>query len=244
MKTYNIRKIELEQTDSTNTYAATLPVPAADEIVVVSTPRQTAGRGQRGNSWESEAGKNLTFSMMCSPVFIRPARQFSLLQAEALAVYDVLADIVPDVSIKWPNDIYIGSRKVSGTLIECEVENDVLKRAILGTGVNVNQHRFTSDAPNPVSLIMETGKEWNCKILLDSIIRRFVYYYAILASGRDVQIAYIASLFRRTGMHPYHDAKQQFMAEFVNVEADGHLLLRDSAGKMRRYAFKEVTFEL
>ena len=107
MKAYNIRKIRLKETDSTNHYAATLPVPGNEDMVIVIAENQTAGKGQGGTFWESEKGKNLTFSIMCAPQFLKPKMQFAILQAQSLALYDVVSAIVDGVSIKWPNDIYI-----------------------------------------------------------------------------------------------------------------------------------------
>lgn len=242
MNAYDISRIHLDEIDSTNLYAASLPAPRENEMVVITADMQTAGRGQRGNSWESEKGKNITFSIMCAPSFIRPAAQFSLLQAQALALYDVIGSLIPDVSIKWPNDIYAGNRKISGTLIECEIDNGKISKAIIGTGINVNQRTFLSDAPNPTSLAIETGCEFDTAAILNAVVGRFTVYYEMLRSNVCIQKTYRNALYRRESFFTYHDNAGFFTAEIAGIEPDGHIVLRDSEGRKRRYAFKEVAF--
>jgi BirA family biotin operon repressor/biotin-[acetyl-CoA-carboxylase] ligase len=136
------------------------------QFTVVTADFQSAGRGQRGNSWESEPGKNLLMSMLYYPeVTIRPQEQFRISKAVAVATVEVLEDMLasvphPEVCIKWPNDIYIGNGKVAGVLIENTIaDGGRIAMSIIGIGLNVNQLEFRSDAPNPVSLIQYLGME-------------------------------------------------------------------------------------
>ncbi len=218
-----------------------------DEIggmTLVVAESQTAGRGQQENKWESEAGSNLTFSLLCHPTFVKASRQFVLSQCMALAIWKSLRKIAENVSIKWPNDIYIGDRKVSGTLIECDLSGKEIENCIIGVGVNVNQTQFLSDAPNPVSLKQITGTDYDRDSLLDSIIAEFLILYEQIKNDgyETIRNEYMQHLYRREGMHKYADVRGDFMAEIADIEPTGHLVLRFENGNTCRYEFKEVKF--
>lgn len=237
-----MRVIRLDTVDSTNTY---LHAYLGDEDVVVVTARhQTAGRGQGGNRWEDAEGQNLLFSIQIHPVEVAIDHQFVLAMAEALALKRALDAYADGMELKWPNDIYHRDRKLSGTLIETAVSGGRLKRMIMGTGINVNQRRFTSDAPNPVSLSQITGSDESIDCLLERILQAFDDYYRRVLDGDYVGISreYHEALYRRKGFYRYRDADGEFDAELVGVAYDGRLSLRDSEGRQRSYAFKEVEF--
>ena len=242
---YTFSYYYVPRTTSTNDLAFTLPLPKETEIQIISAEEQTAGRGQGNSSWESESGKNLTFSIVCRAEFVEPSKQFCVLQAAALAVRHVLAKICDDVTIKWPNDIYIGNKKASGTLIQCDMENGKTRRMVIGVGLNVNQETFTSNAPNPVSLHNVVNHELNRDDLLHSIAERFAVEYDDLRFGvNGIRKRYTSHLFRNEGSHEYKDKNGTFAATFAKVEDDGHLVLRDNKGTERVYGFKEVEFVL
>ena len=226
--------VHIAQTNSTNQW---LREQGGEEDMVVWADYQTAGRGQGSNHWESERGKNLTFSMLIHPQGIPANRQFSISMAVSLAICEALGQHIGDLSIKWPNDIYWRNGKICGILIENTLHGTMIRDCIIGVGLNVNQRTFQSDAPNPVSLWQICEYETDCKLLLKGILRSFGKYL-----GQDVKEQYISMLYRRRGFHPYADQQGAFMAEIVDVEDDGHLLLRDDNGVQRRYAFKEVTY--
>jgi BirA family biotin operon repressor/biotin-[acetyl-CoA-carboxylase] ligase len=228
------RLLHIDETDSTNRWLKEHP---SEQDTVVWTDFQTAGRGCGTNSWESERGKNLLFSMLCHPTDIAANRQFRLSMAVSLAICEALGQFIGDVSIKWPNDIYWRDGKICGILIEHTLKGNMIKESIIGVGLNVNQRTFHSDAPNPVSLWQITEQETDCEQLLRDILDRFTKRV-----GQELKPEYMSMLYRRRGYHPYADGKGAFMAEIDDVEDDGHLLLRDEAGLMRRYAFKEVQF--
>lgn len=237
-----MRVIRLDTVDSTNTY---LHAYRGDEDVVVATARhQTAGRGQGGNQWEDAEGQNLLFSIQIRPVEVAIDHQFVLAMAEALALKRALDAYADSMELKWPNDIYHRDRKLSGTLIETAVSGGRLKRMILGTGINVNQRRFTSDAPNPVSLSQITGSDESIDHLLERILQAFDDYYRRVLEGDYAGISreYHEALYRRKGFYRYRDGDGEFDAELVGVAYDGRLSLRDSEGRQRSYAFKEVEF--
>lgn len=244
----------LEETDSTNTYIRQVAskqqqgdqpqdTPSA-RYQVVTAAYQSAGRGQGSNSWESERGKNLLFSILCHPVWIPITGQFILSEAIALAIRDALACYDSHFTIKWPNDIYWNDKKICGILIENTLGGGHIKDCILGVGLNVNQSAFHSDAPNPVSLYQILGHEVDCKALLQDILKRFDANIQATLNGSYAAIIgnYTSWLYRLHGFYPYRDGNGEFEAAIVEVEDDGHLVLRDREDRIRRYAFKEVEF--
>lgn len=228
--------IHIDETDSTNRW---LREHGGEEDMVVWADYQTAGKGQGSNTWESERGENLLFSILFHPDGVLANRQFSISMAISMAVVETLSQQIGNLSVKWPNDIYWQNAKIGGILIENRLSGQTIKDSIIGVGINVNQREFHSDAPNPVSLWQIHGHETNREQLLHDILDRFSRYME-----RDVRDDYMRMLYRRKGFHPYSDADGTFMAELIDVEEDGHLLLRDDNGKERRYAFKEVAFIL
>ena len=227
------KNIHIDETDSTNRW---LKENGSGNMVVVAD-YQTAGRGCGTNTWESERGKNLLFSILVHPVEVPVTKQFHISMAISLAILDSLEQYIGDVSIKWPNDIYWRNGKLGGILIENRLQGGRIKDCIIGIGLNVNQKQFQSNAPNPVSLFQIYGEETDREQLLGAILSRFELYLQ-----QDVRSRYLSCLYRRKGYHPYIDQDGTFMAEIVDVEDDGHLLLRDDNGRDRRYAFKEVQF--
>lgn len=226
--------IHIEETDSTNRW---LRNHDSKEKTVVVADYQTAGRGCGNNTWESENGKNLLFSLLFRPDNIAVTRQFHISMAISLAICEALDQHIGDVSIKWPNDIYWRNGKICGILIENSVQGGIIRDSIAGVGLNVNQRVFHSNAPNPVSLWQICEQETDCEALLSDILQRFD---ALL--GSDIRHRYLSRLYRREGFHPYADANGAFMAEINDVLDDGHLVLHDDNGNERRYAFKEVQF--
>lgn len=237
--------IELDETASTNTWLREHPdIPHA---TVVTTRRQTAGRGQRGNTWESEPGANLTFSILMRPTAIPPSRQMAISRATAIAIARWLDSYVPagiEIAVKWPNDIYAGDRKICGILIEHVLACGRIERSVIGAGININQKRFLSDAPNPVSLTQLTGEEYPLDRMLAEVTRAIIDLVEAenQAGGTLTADDYRARLWRRDGYHPYSDARGRFMARIIDVAPDGMLTLQRTDGTLSTYAFKEVSF--
>ena len=242
--------VALDETDSTNQYCLDHLAELSEgpdgpvAMAVVTAEYQTAGRGQGSNSWESEAGQNLLFSIVCHPVWLPIRAQFIISECVALAVADAVGQYVDNIKVKWPNDIYHGDRKLCGILIENRLHGGHFSDCILGVGLNVNQLSFHSDAPNPVSLRQIVGHEIDRDTLLRDIIARFDQYLQATRSANyaGISAAYMASLYRGSGFHPYRDAEGEFEGAIVEVEDDGHLVMRDRTGGIRTYAFKEVEF--
>jgi BirA family biotin operon repressor/biotin-[acetyl-CoA-carboxylase] ligase len=176
-------QIKLPSCHSTNQTAADLLAekdPA--EGVVIITRNQTAGKGQRGNTWESQAGKNLTCSIILKPTFLPITQQFELTVISSLAIVKTLDDLgLPNAHIKWPNDIYFGDAKIAGILIENIVRSNYLDYSILGIGLNVNQQQFKVDGAT--STRIELDRELDLDIVLDRLLQRIAQYYGLLKSG-------------------------------------------------------------
>lgn len=208
---------------------------------------QTAGRGQRGHSWESRAGENLTFSVVLEPHFLPVAEQFMLLEAVALALYDFFAELGVDTKIKWTNDIYVGDKKAVGILIEHSYSGGKLSRTIVGIGINVNQREFSADIPNPVSLALLTDKNYDREALLKQFEKCLSCRYSQLRNGEwgELQTDYHSVLYRRDKKHTYALADgTRFEGVIRGVKPTGDLIVEWEDGKQRSYLFKEIEFVL
>lgn len=244
---FPFRFIHLNETSSTNSYLQTLcSQQPVEELTTVITDFQTAGRGQRGNTWESQIGKNLLFSFVLFPKFLEARRQFLISQIISLAIKDELDIYTTDISIKWPNDIYWKERKICGMLIENDLMGKLINQSIAGIGININQEAFFSQAPNPVSLLQITQKEYDIFTILKNIMIRIQDYYTLLQQNQVELIAnrYKESLFRKNGLYLYRDVNGIFLARIVQVEPEGRLILEDEGLKKRDYMFKEVEYIL
>ena len=235
--------IRLAETNSTNNYLREQCAKARlPEGSLVIADFQTAGKGQVGNSWESEAGKNLMFSLLLYPDFLPANRQFLISQIASLSVKETLEGYTDSITVKWPNDIYWKDRKICGMLIENDLSGVHLDCSVIGIGLNINQEIFRSDAPNPVSLAQITGKTYDREEVLARFLRIFFNYYFLLLQEKEEEIraAYIAALYHGDGYYSYIDATGRFDACIHAIEPTGHLILRLPDGERRRYAFKEV----
>lgn len=174
--------VVLPECPSTNTLAAEMSQAGqAGEGTVIITHHQTLGRGQRGNTWESGKGLNLTFSVILHPVFLKISDQFLLNKAIALGVHDVVKNYAENVRVKWPNDIMIGNKKVCGMLIENQLVGEKLSRSIAGIGINVNQKDFSSPTASSVSLY--SGKDIDLARMFDELMRALEWRYLELKRG-------------------------------------------------------------
>ena len=258
--------IHIDETDSTNRWLrAYMQAPrplvpegsypeSGEQAVVVVAEYQTAGKGCGENSWESERGKNLTFSVLLHPTEISANCQFRISEAVSVALCETIerlfrplspADSSPDsgeqeVTIKWPNDIYVGDRKICGILIENQLRGRLISDSIVGIGLNVNQTEFRSDAPNPVSIAQITGQEEDREALLQAFLQQLSVTMEM--EPEALMAAYRSRLYRREGYHRFSDSRGAFEAKVMNVLEDGRLVLLDTHGTARMYAFKEVRF--
>lgn len=239
--------IRLDEVDSTNSYVERNARHMAHGDTVTART-QTAGRGQRGNTWESEPGANLTFTMLLCPD-IEASRQFAISEAFSLCVCDALKEICGvECRVKWPNDIYAGDGKICGILISHALQGKRILHTVAGAGININQLRFLSDAPNPVSVRQITGLVHDPDAILALLAGRIEKETDRLASEEyraELHRRYMRSLWRGDGqMYPFMDTEtgERFAARVTDVEPSGHLVLTDAAGNHRRFAFKEVAW--
>ncbi|MBR5331744.1 MAG: biotin--[Muribaculaceae bacterium] len=237
--------IHLDSIGSTNTYLAgrAIDLPHA---TVVSTYCQTAGRGQRGNTWESQPNKNLSFSVLLRPNNIIARQQFYISEAVSVAIINTLTRYITNhrVAIKWPNDIYVDDHKICGILIENTLCGMNISQSIVGVGLNVNQREFISDAPNPISIINYIDKELSLDDLLeevtDEIVATFDHYDAT-QSFDTLHKEYCEKLWRNDGYYTYSTPQgEKFDARIADVAPDGILTLCDTQENSRSFAFKEV----
>lgn len=244
----DIEIIRLGRVDSTNNYLrAYIPHSEDERFTVVTAEYQSDGRGQGANKWESREGENLLFSILVHPLRLPLRQQFLLSQAGALALKEAINKYIPeDVTLKWPNDIYYKDSKLSGTLIETCLGAGHIKDFIWGVGLNVNQKQFESDAPNPISLYQILGKAVDKETLLQEIIATFRKYYDWIEQGAygDISAMYHEALYRRKGFYRFRDKEGEFEGAIIEVEDDGHLILRTRQGEIRGYLFKEIEFVL
>lgn len=237
----------VDEIDSTNNYMKSLLLKQkVKEGTIISADFQTGGRGQRGNGWMSENGKNLLFSIVLYPDAVKANEQFLISQVVSLAVADFLRKYTDGITIKWPNDIYWRENKICGILIENAIEGDKIKESVCGIGINLNQESFDDSLPNPVSLKQITGEYYKQSIMLGEVRELLFSYYEQLRRGEMQIIAenYRDSLFRKTGYHLFNDNTNDFIARIKDVASDGTLVLQTKSGDERRFAFKEVRYVL
>lgn len=239
--------IYVDEADSTNTMLA----KAASDFehgTALAAHCQSAGKGQRGNRWEAEPWKNLTFSILLRPKAILASHQFELLQVVAISIVKVLRSQLDtdEIYIKWPNDIYYRDKKICGILIENTLSGAGIERSVVGIGINVNQDKFLSDAPNPVSMKQIAGHAFDLDDLLEHFVTQVVCdfdKYESTLNSTQLAARYRFMMWRGEGFWPYIDnlTGQRFEARIAAVAPIGHLTLADHDGKVRTYAFKEIT---
>lgn len=237
--------IYVEEMDSTSSYLRNIGTDTLSDGTTVYTGFQTAGRGQRGNSWESEKGENLTFSTVLFPKNIKPEDQFLISQITSLAIRDVLSEYTDHITIKWPNDIYWKDKKITGMLIENDIMGYNITQSILGIGININQTKFKSNAPNPVSLKQITGTDYDIAAILKKILQNLSDYYTGLKNPinrEEIKTRYKKSLYRREGFYKFADKDSTFSACIADIEETGLLVLKTKSGDIRKYGFKEIKY--
>jgi BirA family transcriptional regulator, biotin operon repressor / biotin---[acetyl-CoA-carboxylase] ligase len=237
----------LENLPSTNSYSASLiRENEVMEGTIVYTNYQSAGRGQPGNKWESEENKNLLISIILFPAMIVPSDQFLLSMSVSLGICDFLERFTSGISVKWPNDIYVKNDKIAGILIENSVMGDQIEYSIAGIGININQTRFSSELPNPVSLTNLTGKEYDLTDCLSKLASDLDRRYKMLISGDFdlVRLDYISRLFRHNKWSKYKDLNSEFNGRILSVSDAGKLVVEMEDRSVNEYDFKEIDFIL
>jgi BirA family biotin operon repressor/biotin-[acetyl-CoA-carboxylase] ligase len=224
--------ITIKQVDSTNdflknTLSNSKPLP---EGTVIMAESQYAGRGQQQNRWHSEAGKNLTFSLLLKPSFLPLTQQFDLTRAVSLGIINALEPLLGEkLKIKWPNDIYYADGKLGGILIENMVQGSQIKNSIIGIGLNINQESFSLDVPNAVSVKQILHRDYDLKLILSEICKNIEAAYLNLKAGRFdlVRKAYLERLYWLNEDKMFKAKGIIFNGRIKDVKDNGLLIVND-----------------
>lgn len=233
--------IYLPTCHSTNDLAADLlKKGGVNEGTIVITDNQTNGKGQRGNSWESDEGKNLTFSLIIHPTFLTAAEQFNLNIIVSLGIHNYLVTLDPSFKIKWPNDIYHHDKKIGGILIQNTIKNHRIENCIIGIGLNINQLNFS--IPSASSLQLITNKQFDKSVVLESICHGIESEYIKLKSGKvnGLKSRYLDNLLGFSQERLFK-AGQEFRGQICGISSVGKLQIQTLMG-VREFDFKEVEF--
>lgn len=237
--------IKLDSVKSTNSYTADhLKKSQEPEGTIILSLNQTEGRGIGENSWESEKGKNILLSLILYPSFLPVENQFLISKAVSLGIENYVLSKATEIKIKWPNDIYYQNKKLAGILIENSIKGSIIEKSIVGIGFNLNQEKFISDAPNPVSLKQITNKTYSIDqevVKLRSCIR---FFYDKLKVGKleKVNADYLKCLYRYNEFHPFKLKNKTFIGKITGVNEFGHLLVTHDSGEKKEYDLKEIEF--
>lgn len=210
---------------------------------IVISDNQTKGKGQRGNTWQSEAGKNLTFSLILRPDFMDISEQFYLNMAVSNSIRRLLQEYIPNLKVKWPNDLIVpGYGKLVGTLIENTFSGKQWEYAVVGIGVNVNQLQFVT--PNVASISSITGSQFDLEELFRLLITQLEQGYIQLKKGKwkEIKAEYLMHLYRMDSWANYQANGKQFSGKIVGISADGKLELELKNGELVVFGLKEISF--
>jgi BirA family transcriptional regulator, biotin operon repressor / biotin---[acetyl-CoA-carboxylase] ligase len=227
---------------STNTLAHDLTSSSLLDGTVVITSNQTAGRGQRGNTWSVEPGMNLTFSLVVKPSFLTVNNQFFLNVFTSLAIHDLLRDkLNAIVRIKWPNDLLAGDRKLCGILIENQIQGQQVSKSVIGIGLNVNQQHFSF--PGATSMAAEEGVLFELNTVFELLLIHLEQRYLQLREGRlpELKAEYLKHLYRLNEEHFFSTASNRFSGRITGIDESGKLVI-ESDGKMKTFGFQEIKF--
>lgn len=241
--------IHLHTVDSTNSYAIDLlkqikPV----EGTIIYTFNQKNGRGQRGNTWQSEPNKNVALSLILYPQFIKPESQFLISKITALAIADLMSallkenDKTHEIRIKWPNDVYIDDKKIAGILIENNINNNALNSSVIGIGINVNQENFEKNIPNAISLKLLLNKEFDIVQLIHQLCEFIEARYLQLRAGKMDKIneEYVNQLFLFNQWHAFKCNGNLLNGKIIGVSAIGKLKIEIESGEVKEFDLKEI----
>ena len=239
-----------EKLTSTNDKALK-DLQSLDNLSILATFCQTAGRGQQGNKWCSQAGENLLFSILlkefdCFGLSPLPAsRQFLISRAAALSVVSFLEKWGLNARIKWPNDIYVGDRKIAGILIENGLQGQSLVRSIIGIGINLGQRDFPTELPNPTSVSLLTGMHFTREDLQVELSRfGDLFEKRLQTEASTLKEEYESKLYRKGLWAPYRNSKtgETFEACFLGTKESGEALMETKDGQIEEFFFKEIEF--
>lgn len=234
-----------EKVSSTNDTATDMigrKLAAHGSVIVAGF--QSSGKGQRSNIWFSDPLINLTMSIILKPNFLLPEEQFYISKIVSIAITDSLSNFSNKFSIKWPNDIYHGSDKIAGILIENSIIGNSISDTVCGIGLNINQKHFPKDLPNPISLTNITGTEHNTQDLQNNILNRLsvLYDYIKKRKYNTIDKSYLERLYQINKESEFRAGDKYFRGTIKGINKQGQLLIRPVNGPIRSFSFKEVEF--
>ena len=219
-------------------------IDITDNIVVADF--QTSGKGQGSNVWQSEDGMNLLFSIALDMSFLKAENQFLLTQMISVAMIDVLKKYLPEESlfIKWPNDIYFNDKKIAGILIKNEIKGMMLGTSIIGIGLNVNQTYFDKSLPNPISMKMITGKNYDLERLLLEVYKSTSLQVYKCQSQSSIVNSYNHHLYRynQWALFEHEGIEKEMM--IVGYDRFGRLVLKEKNDHEVVCDLKEIIFRI
>jgi len=243
-KRFQSNLIHLTTVDSTNNYAANL-VKETNVVngTTILTKRQDSGRGQRGNSWHTEPNKNLIVSTIVFPK-LNVSAVFFLTRAVSLAVVKTLHANSIEAKIKWPNDIYVGKKKIAGILIENQIQGQEIHTAIIGLGLNINQVDFPAEIA-ATSMHLELGNAVELGHIFETYFSFLDFYIDLLMQSNFnlLEKRYLENLFQLNECCSYEDQNGRFDGEIIGIDSHGRLRIR-CTDEIRVYALQEVRFVL
>ncbi len=234
--------LRFDRVDSTNNYTANLLKEG--KIVhgtVIMADEQSAGRGQRGANWTSNAGENMLFSLFVVPDNLSVENQVVLTHFASLGIVEVLRKIGISAEIKWPNDIYVNNKKIAGILIENTLKGGFIASSIIGIGLNVNQDRFENI--NATSIKLETNEF----ISIDSVVFKLIGELNILwefiqkNDYTSLKNRYLDVLCQLGKSAIYEDSSGKFEGVIEGVSKAGYLQIRKGK-ELKEYDLKEISF--
>lgn len=232
-----------ERLDSTNRYCELLDLSQIKEFTIIQAIEQTHGIGQKGNHWDSAPGENLTVSLILKPA-IAVADQFEITKILSLGITDALRKVLGNSgpSIKWPNDIYIGDKKIGGILVSNKTRANRITVSICGIGLNINQTVFPSWIPNPTSLSLQTRQRYPLDSILTQITEAIASRYRQQQEGEDLEKEYLARLlyYRQKSHYLYHE--ERIEGTITGVNRFGHLQIDVTDGRKLSCQMKEIAF--
>ncbi|MDP3312175.1 biotin--[acetyl-CoA-carboxylase] ligase [Lutibacter sp.] len=239
--------IKLNAIDSTNVYLKKIALlENCNNFTTVVATTQLKGRGQMGTTWQSEEGKNLTFSTLIKFKKFNIVDQFYISMAVSLAIVSVLNDIlVTKFSVKWPNDIMAEKDKVAGILIENVIKGSEISMSIIGIGLNVNQQFFPNDLYNATSLKLLSKKEYDLDFLLDQILKSIRNYSYLVQNKKYIELkeSYLSNLYKFNVPTVFEDKdKLIFMGKIIDITEEGKLEVLLENEKTRKFDLKEIKF--
>jgi len=238
--------VKLRTTTSTNTYLKEwLSANEPENFMVIVADKQTDARGQMGTKWLSEQGKNLTFSIFVKLDSFDVSRQFEINQVVSLAILLALKKYVPNLKIKWPNDILADNKKIAGILIENTVSKNWIKHSIIGIGLNVNQTEFPTDIPNASSLKLLLNKSFNLDSLLQEIVTSIEQQFYLLETRKSIILEkeYLENMFLFQEMTQFKIQNgNSFVGKIVGITPEGRLQIKLQNTEILDFGYKEIAF--